>query len=148
MKPTFLRGPRTLALLLIAVAACPLAASQSTNPSKWWTSEQYQRELGLKPEQSRRLEEIFQQAAPGERTLKKTLDDAEAQFEKIVATADEKTALDQLDRVVKARADLMLSHSVMLYHMRKVLTPEQWTKLGVLSAAAERERQKAPDKAK
>jgi Spy/CpxP family protein refolding chaperone len=124
-----------------------VTASQSTNPAKWWQSEQYQRELGLKPEQSRRLEEIFQQAAPGERQLKKTLDEAEAQFERIVATADEKTAFEQIERVVKARADLNRSYSVMLYHMRKVLTAEQWTRLGAL-AAADRERQKAPEKAK
>lgn len=147
MKPTFSWGPRILALLLIAAAAvAAVAASQSTNPPKWWQSDQYQRELGLKPEQSRRLEEIFQQAAPGERTLKLKLDEAEAQFERIVATADEKTALEQIERVVKARADLMQAHSVMLYHMRKVLTPEQWTKLGALNTAAER--QKASDKAK
>jgi Spy/CpxP family protein refolding chaperone len=144
MKPTFSWGPRILALLLIAAAVGAVAASQSTNPPKWWQSEQYQRELGLKPEQSRKIEDIFQQAAPGERTLKLKLDEAEAQFERIVASADEKTALEQIERVVKARADLMQAHSVMLYHMRKVLTPEQWTKLGLLIAASEQ--QKTPEK--
>jgi Spy/CpxP family protein refolding chaperone len=148
MKPTVLGGSCILFLLLIAVFAIPGTASQSTNPPKWWNSEQYRRELGLTSEQSHKLEDIFQQAAPQERALKKTLDDAEAQFERIVATADDKTVLDQIERVVKARADLIRSHSVMLFRMRRVLTAEQWTKLDAMNAALQRERQKTTDKGK
>jgi hypothetical protein len=32
--------------------------------------------------------------------------------------------------------------------MRRVLTPEQWTKLGALTATIERDRQKASEKGK
>ena len=148
MKPTVLGGFFILFLLLIAVFAIPGTASQNTNQAKWWNSEQYRRELGLTADQSHRLEEIFQQAAPQERALKKTLDEAEAQFERLVASADDKTVLEQIERVVKARADLIRSHSVMLFRMRRVLTAEQWTKLGVLNETLQRERQKTTDKGK
>ena len=146
MKPTVFAG-RFVAFLLVAMAlvATFAHANQSTNPPKWWTSESYKRDLGLTPEQSRKLEDIFQAAAPTLRTQRKALDDAEAQFEKLVPQAEDKVVIDQINRVVTARADLNRSHSIMLFRMRRVLTPEQWTKLGVLT---EREKQKAAEKPK
>jgi Spy/CpxP family protein refolding chaperone len=146
MTPTVLAGRWPLLLvMLVALAAAAISASQNTNPPKWWNSEQYRRELGLTQEQSRKLEEIFQQAAPTQRSLKKALDDAETQFEKIVDQADEKTVIDEINRVVAARAELMRSHSLMLYRMRRVLTRDQWTRLGVLT---QREQQKPSEKPK
>jgi len=146
MKPTVLAG-RFAALLLVSVAlvATQVHANQSTNPPKWWTSEPYKRELGLTPDQSRKLEDIFQAAAPTLRTQRKALEDAEAQFEKLVNQDNEPVVIEQINRVVSARADLNKSHSIMLYRMRRVLTPEQWTKLGTLT---EREKQKAAEKPK
>jgi len=148
MKRTVVGGYCLLFLVLIAAFAISGRASQSTNPPKWWNSEQYRRELGLTQDQSHRLEDIFQANAPQERALKKALDDAEAQFERLVASSDDKAVLEQIDRVVKARADLIRSHSIMLFRMRRVLSADQWTKLGALNAALERERQKATDKGK
>jgi Spy/CpxP family protein refolding chaperone len=146
MKPTVLAG-RFIVLLLVSVAlaATFVHANQSTNPPKWWTSETYKRDLGLTADQSRKLEDIFQAAAPALRTQRKALEDAEAQFEKLVTQADDKAVIDQINRVVSARADLNRSHSIMLFRMRRVLTPEQWTKLGTLT---EREKQKAVEKPK
>ena len=146
MKPTVFAG-RFVALLLVAVTlvATSAHANQSTNPPKWWTSEQYKRELGLTAEQSRKLEDIFQAAAPALRTQRQALEDAEAQFEKLVSQAEEKVVIEQINRVVAARADLNRSHSIMLFRMRRILTPEQWTKLGTLT---EREKQKAAEKPK
>ena len=146
MKPTVFAG-RFAALLLVSVAlvATHVHANQSTNPPKWWTSEPDKRELALTPDQSRKLEDIFQAAAPTLRTQRKALEDAEAQFEKLVNQANEPVVIEQINRVVSARADLNKSHSIMLYRMRRVLTPEQWTKLGTLT---EREKQKAAEKPK
>jgi len=148
MKPSVLGGYWILVLLAIAVSAIPGTANQSTSPQKWWNSEPYVHELGLTPDQSRRLEEIFQQAAPNERALKKALDEAEAQLERLMARPDDKPALEQIERVVTARANLIRSHSLMLFRMRRVLTAEQWTRLGTLKAADEHERQKASQKVK
>ena len=147
MKPTVLAGYCLLILSLSTGAVSPaVAGNQGANPPKWWNSDHYKRELGLTPEQSRKLEDIFQQSAPTLQVLKKTLDEAEAQFERVADQADEKVAVDQIDRVVAARADLMRAHSRMLLKMRRLLTREQWTRLGALNQAAEKERQKTPEK--
>ena len=115
MKPTVLAG-RFAALLLVSVAlvATHVHANQSTNPPKWWTSEPYKRELGLTPDQSRKLEDIFQAAAPTLRTQRKTLDDAEAQFEKLVNQDNEPVVIEQINRVVSARAEPSIPASWML----------------------------------
>ena len=147
MKPTDFAGYCLLVLSLMTATAAPaFAGNQGANPPKWWNSDHYKRELGLIPEQSRKLEEIFQQSAPALQSLKRTLDEAEAQFERLADQADEKPAVEQIDRVVAARADLMRAHSRMLLKMRRLLTREQWTRLGALNQALEKERQKSSEK--
>jgi Spy/CpxP family protein refolding chaperone len=145
MKPTVLAGRSALLFVMVALFAVPAPASQNTNPPKWWQSDTYKRELGLTPEQSRKLEDIFQQAAPTLRAQRKSLDDAEAQFERLVNQADEKVVIEQINKVVQARAELNRSHSIMLFRMRRVLTPDQWTRLG---AVTESEKLKAAEKPK
>lgn len=141
MKPTVFAG-RFALLLVVTLFLAPVFANQSTNPTKWWTSEHYQRELSLSPEQIRRLEDIFQQALPKQKKLLTALDDAEAQFERLVDTAEEKVIVEQLERVVQARANLFRAHSLMLLNMRRVLKPEQWKRLLTLKDPQEKERQK------
>jgi Spy/CpxP family protein refolding chaperone len=143
MKPTVLAGPFATLLTVLFLVAVP-AANQS-QPSKWWNAEPIRRELGLTPEQSQTLEEIFQAAIPTQRNLKKALDDAEAQFERLVNERDKVAAAEQIQRVEAARAELKKSHSLMLLEMRFVLTRDQWTRFGALQLAAEKER--TPDKA-
>ena len=147
MKPTVFAGRYLLLFSLIALAVAPgLLANQGANPPKWWNSDLYKRELGLTPEQSRKLEDIFQQSAPTLQKLKKTLDEADAQFERIVDQAEEKAAIEHINRVVDARAELNRAHSLMIFRMRKILTRDQWTRLGALNQAQERERQKTTEK--
>ena len=124
----------SIAVLIALLLAGSPAASQATgsNQGKWWTSDVYKRELSLTADQSRKLEEIFQAAVPNTKPLKKALDEAEALFERFVEQGDKKSAAEQINRVIAARAELMKSHSLMLLEMRFVLTPQQWTKLGKL----------------
>jgi Spy/CpxP family protein refolding chaperone len=145
MKPTVLAGCALL-LAVMAVTGTAASANQGTNPPRWWKSDPHRRELNLTSEQSRKIEDIFQQAASTQRQLIKAIDDAEAEFEKLVDVekVDDAAVIDQINRVVSARADLMRSHSMMLFRMRRVLTPEQWKKLGEIT---EREK-KAADKGK
>lgn len=145
MKPTVLRGPLVLVAALLCVVGAAASQSQGPNATKWWQSDLYKRELNLTADQSRRLEEIFQKAVPDQKTLKKALDDADAQFERFAEKGDKDKAAEQINKVIAARAELMRSHSLMLLEMRFVLTPQQWTKLGALQQEAN-DKQRVPDK--
>jgi Spy/CpxP family protein refolding chaperone len=139
-----MKSTRVRDRLILAFAAVLLVASSaSAQGFKWWNSEHYKHELGLTADQSRRLEEIFQAALPDLRAHKKTLDAAEAKFNRLVQDSDEKAVLDQVNRVESARADLNKARTLMLLRMRRTLTTDQWVKLGALHDAAERERQSA-----
>ena len=107
-------------------------------PGKWWQSDQFRRELGLTTEQSRRLEDIFQAAAPALRAQKKALDAAEVQFERLVERGDDGSVMDQVDSVESARAELNKSRTMMLLRMRRVLTIDQWAKFTALHQASEK----------
>jgi Spy/CpxP family protein refolding chaperone len=142
----------SIALVVVLFRVAPFAGSQGQGapPSKWWQSDFYKRELSLTPEQSKHLEDIFQAAKPNQTQLKKSLDEAEALFEKLVKEGDKKAAAKQIDRVTTARAELIKSHSLMLLDMRFELTAQQWTKLGQLQQQAleTQKQQRAPDKSK
>ena len=141
MKSTVSTGHCALLLVVTLFAASGLA-NQSTNPPRWWNS--HKKELALKDEQSRKLEEIFQQALPTQKKLLDAVREAEAQFERLVTShAEEKLLLEQIDRVVSARAELTRSYSVMHLKMRQQLTPEQWKRLGAIK---EQERRKGSEK--
>lgn len=126
---------------LLAMAAVlllmprPLAAQGF----KWWNSDQYRHELGLTADQSHRLEDIFQAALPGLRAAKKALDDGEREFGSLVQRGDDSAVMAQVDRVEAARGELNKTRTKMLLKMRRVLTTDQWVKLGAL----ERERRAA-----
>jgi Spy/CpxP family protein refolding chaperone len=138
-------NPRTYPglVLLALTAVLVFAASASAQGFKWWNSEQYKHELGLTADQSRRLEEIFQAALPDLRVHKKTLDEAEAEFNRLVQHEDEKAVLAQVDRVEAARAELNKARTLMLLRMRRTLTTDQWVKLGAMHDAAQRDRKTA-----
>ena len=115
---------------------------------KWWQSDVYKRELGLTPEQSRRLEDIFQAAVPNLKSQKKALDQAETEFERLVEKGDDGAVMEQVGRVETARAELNKSHTMMLLRMRRALTTDQWAKFTALHQAAERERSRANERGK
>ena len=57
-----MKHTRLVSWCCIALAAAFLSAVPLGAQGKWWQSDRHKRELGLTPEQSRRLEEIFQAA--------------------------------------------------------------------------------------
>ena len=107
---------------------------------KWWQSEEYIRELRLTPEQSKKLEEVFQASVPTLKSLKKALDQAESEFERLLERGDDGSVMDKVERVEAARAELNKSHTMMMLRMKRVLTTEQWTKFNAMHQTAERER--------
>lgn len=126
--------------VLAGFAGSPAVSAQGF---KWWQEEHYKKELGLTADQSRRLEEIFQAALPSLRSQKRILDQAEAEFERLIERGDDTTVMDQVGRVEVARAELNKTRALMLLKMRRMLTTDQWLKMGALHQSEETERRAA-----
>ncbi len=103
-------------------------AAQAVPAFKWWQSDKYIKELVLLPDQSRRIEEVFQKAMPKLKEKNSALDEAEAKFEKLIERGDDGLIMEQVNVMEAARAELNKSRTLMLLDMRKVLTKEQWAK--------------------
>jgi Spy/CpxP family protein refolding chaperone len=132
--------------IVISCAVLLTLALPAAGQGKWWQSEEYKRELRLTTEQSKRLEDVFQAAVPTLKSLKKALDQAESEFERLLERGDDGSVMDQVERVEAARAELNKSHTLMMLNMKRVLTAEQWTKFNAMHQAAERERNRSSAK--
>lgn len=141
-----------LATAMLASTSTLTATQGKTPPGaqgvKWWQSDYYKKELGLTAEQTRRIEEIFQNALPTLKVQKTTLDEAEAKFERLVERGDDNQVMEQVNLVEAARADLKKTHTLMLLGMRKVLTRDQWARFTALNQAAQNPPAKGPERTK
>jgi Spy/CpxP family protein refolding chaperone len=129
---------RCAALVAVIVVLC-LSGPASAQGFKWWQADSFIKELGLTAEQTRRCEEIFQKALPRLKANKTALDAAEQKFQRLIDRGDE-AAMEQINVVEAARAELNKARALMLWNMRKVLTNDQWAKFTALHLATERER--------
>jgi Spy/CpxP family protein refolding chaperone len=118
-----------LGRMLPAVLVLTVAAPAGAQPSfRWWRSAEVQKDLGLTPDQVTRLDGIFQGAIERQHKNKDVLDRLEAQLSSLIeANADEPTVVQQVDKVEAARGVLNKERTLMLLHMRQVLTPQQRT---------------------
>ena len=132
--------PKNLLRQIVVTFAVLAIALPAAGQGKWWQSEEYKRELRLTPEQSKKLEEVFQAAVPTLKSLKKALDQAESEFERLLVRGDDGSVMEQVERVEAARAELNKSHTMMMLRMKRVLTAEQWAKFNAMHQTAERER--------
>jgi Spy/CpxP family protein refolding chaperone len=126
--------------IVVSFGVLMAVALPAAGQGKWWQSEEYKRELRLTSEQSKKLEEVFQASVPTLKSLKKALDQAESEFERLLERGDDGSVMDQVERVEAARAELNKSHTMMMLRMKRVLTAEQWAKFNAMHQTAERER--------
>ena len=111
---------------------------------KWWTDESVQKRLALSAEQSRRLEDLFRQALPTLRSGRDRLEVAERDLSALIeGSLDEALVLRQLERVEATRAEVNKARTLMLLHMRRVLSPDQRLGLDELHHERERDRRGA-----
>jgi protein CpxP len=98
---------------------------------RWWNDPKMVSELGLSQDQQTKLDNIMQQNRLKLIDLNASLQKEEATLEPLVSadSPDETKITSQIDRVAQARAELEKSHARMLLEMRRVLTPDQWSKL-------------------
>jgi Spy/CpxP family protein refolding chaperone len=125
--------------LLAVVVTMPVVGAQSF---KWWKDERFLKELALTPDQSTRIEAVFQAAQPALRAQKRALDKLEDELSNMIHdTKVDEAELEQfIGRVEAARADLSKTRTLMLVRMRRILTADQSTKLHTLFEQDEKRR--------
>jgi len=112
--------------LLLGALLLALTGSVNAQSFAWWKSEQFQKEVGLTPEQCARIDNVFQTALPRLRQGKEELDKQETELSRLIETnADEAQVTKQVDRVEAIRASLNKTRTLLLLHERQVLTPDQ-----------------------
>jgi len=145
-------GPAVLCLGMLLVSA-PLAsqaqnaqAQQSGQPPRfaWWRDDRYQKHLGLTSDQVSRLEAIWQTALPELRKGRDDLDRQEAELSRLIeSNQDESVVTRQVDRVEQIRSHLNKARTMVIWHHRQLLTPEQRVKFKAMRDR-DRERSGAP----
>jgi Spy/CpxP family protein refolding chaperone len=117
---------------------------------KWWQDDRLKAELRLTADQSTRIEDVFQSFVT---TMKGTADDLtrrEGQLSKLISGNDvtETQLLKEADQVEFLRGTLAKARTLMLFRMRRELTPDQRNKLSEIQKAQEQERRanRPPDR--
>lgn len=131
-----------LAVTVFALLTVLFGSGQvSAQGFKWWTDESVQKRLALSADQSRRLEELFSQALPTLRSGRDRLEVAERDLSALIeGSLDDSLVVRQLERVEATRAEVNKARTLMLLHMRRVLSPDQRLRLDELHHERERER--------
>jgi Spy/CpxP family protein refolding chaperone len=143
VSKNLIKRASALAALVLFLAAPALAQR-----GKWWQDERFRRELSLTPEQSSRLEEIFQKHQPTLRQRMEALDQAEQAFDRVVEKGGDTEVMGQVDVVERARAELNKERTMMLLRMRRSLTADQWAKFTALAPQRDRDRGRPPSREK
>jgi Spy/CpxP family protein refolding chaperone len=142
MRTTWSR--RWLAVAVLLALAAPLHA-QSFGFS-WWKDAQFQRDLGLTPDQTAKIDAIFQSTISLLRQKKADLDRQEDELSSMIAAgADESLVTRQVDKVESTRASMNKMRTLMLLHERQVLTPDQRVRLNKLHEQMFKDRGKSRD---
>ena len=100
-------------------------------PGMWWKNPMVIQRLTLTPEQTKKMDDIFQQSRLQLIDLKANVEKQQVLLEPMLSAnpLDSTKAMAQIDKVAQSRADLEKAHARMLLGIRTVLTPDQWTKL-------------------
>lgn len=121
------RTPVLFGLLLLALAT-PVRGQSFGFP--WWRDAQFQRDLTLTPDQSAKIDKVFEATVPTLRQKRAELDALEEELSRMIAAnADEAVVIKQVDKVEALRAHLNKTRTLMLLRMRQILSPEQRVKL-------------------
>ena len=97
----------------------------------WWKNPMVVQRLTLTPDQTKKMDDIFQQSRLQLIDLKANVEKQQVLLEPMLGAnpLDTAKAMAQIDKVAQSRADLEKANAKMLLGIRAVLTPDQWTKL-------------------
>ncbi|GAC1424829.1 MAG: hypothetical protein NVSMB62_21880 [Acidobacteriaceae bacterium] len=115
-------------------------------PGLWWRDTNVVQRLSLTPEQTKKMDDIFQQSRLQLIDLKANIERQNAILDPMLNAnpIDQSKTLAQIDKVAQARAELEKADAKMLLGIRGVLTPDQWTKLQTRGARGDRDRGREP----
>jgi len=125
--------------LVLALAVPVVAGAQGF---KWWQSDKFKADLALAPDQTTRLEEVYQGLRPKLTAGKEELDRLETGLSKLIAegVAPEGDVMKMVDQVEHSRAELAKTRTLMIYRMHQILTVDQRAKMNALHERWEQER--------
>ncbi|HUE85593.1 MAG TPA: hypothetical protein VMO26_05900 [Vicinamibacterales bacterium] len=111
---------------------------------KWWKNDRFTQELALTPDQSSRIESVFQAAQPELRAQQRALSMLEDELSKLVheARVEESEVEHFVAKVESARADLAKTRTMMIYRIRRLLSLQQNEKLQQLFEQREKEKER------
>jgi Spy/CpxP family protein refolding chaperone len=127
-----LRAKRAQVVTQPAQPARPLLERALGVPGgRWWTRPEMVQKLGLTAEQTKKMDDAFQQFRLKLIDLNAAVQKEEMIMEPLIGTEqpDEAKIVAQIDKVAQARAELEKTNARMLLGIRRLLTPEQWNKL-------------------
>ena len=112
------------ALLLVLLVPCAPASAQGF---KWWQSPAVQRDIRLTSQQVTAIDAVFQATLDERRAVRARLDCLETSLRQLLddPDPDDAAATALIDRLEQTRARRNVLRTMMLYRMRRVLTPVQ-----------------------
>lgn len=133
---------KLFACLSLSLLAVVWAAPAEAQRFRWWKDDGFTRELALTPDQSSRIEAVFQAAQPELRAQQRAVSKLEDELSKLVqeARVEESEVEHFVGKVESARADLAKTRMMMIYRIRRILTADQHTKLQALFERREKDR--------
>ena len=116
----------------------PLERALGVPGGRWWTRPEMAQRLGLTADQTKKMDDIFQQHRLKLIDLNAAVQREEAIMEPLIGAEqpDEAKITTQIDKVAQARAELEKANARMLLGIRRLLTPEQWNNLKAQAPAA------------
>lgn len=97
----------------------------------WWRNTELAQKIGLTDDQTKQMEQIYQQSRLELIDKVAAVQKQEAQLDPLIQSdnPNESLVLAQIDKVAQARAELEKSHARMLLGIRRLLSADQWNKL-------------------
>jgi Spy/CpxP family protein refolding chaperone len=100
-------------------------------PGRWWDDKHFAKTLHLRPEQKKRMDDLFDENRASLVSRYQVLQHEESKMEALsrAQTLEESALFAQIDRVAQARAELEKANTHLLLQVRKEMDPDQITHL-------------------
>ncbi len=130
-------------------AASQAGATRVPASAKWWQDERVKADLHLTPDQCARINDVFEGFVANMSDVARDIRQREDKLSHLISADDvtEAQLLKEVDQLETQRSTLAKARTLMLFRMRRVLSPEQRGRLVEIQKAREQERRsgRAPE---